>query len=70
MKIILDELNFEEAAFEHSDCSSHDQGGDLGYVYPNQLQQEFEDAAFELRIGEISQPVWTASGVHIILRTD
>jgi NIMA-interacting peptidyl-prolyl cis-trans isomerase 1 len=53
-----------------SDCSSGlKSGGDLGFVYPNQLQFEFEEAAFSLDLGEISMPVWTDSGVHIILRT-
>lgn len=34
-----------------------------------QMQKPFEDATFSLAVGELSQPVFTDSGVHIILRT-
>jgi NIMA-interacting peptidyl-prolyl cis-trans isomerase 1 len=33
------------------------------------MQKPFEDAAFSLKVGGMSEPVWTDSGVHIILRT-
>lgn len=33
------------------------------------MQKPFEDATFSLAVGELSQPVFTDSGVHIILRT-
>jgi parvulin-like peptidyl-prolyl isomerase len=33
------------------------------------MMQAFEEAVAELRVGELSGPVWTASGVHLILRT-
>ena len=33
------------------------------------MQKPFEDAGFSLKIGEMSEPIWTDSGVHIILRT-
>lgn len=34
-----------------------------------QMQKPFEDASFALKVGDMSGPVFTDSGVHIILRT-
>lgn len=56
-------------ATNYSDCSSAKRGGDLGYFERGQMQKPFEDAAFALQVGELSKPVWTDSGVHLILRT-
>ena len=61
---------FGALAREHSDCSSHDHDGDLGRFGSGQMQKPFEDAAFGLRVGEISGIVETQSGVHLILRTE
>ncbi|HEX3029309.1 MAG TPA: peptidylprolyl isomerase [Clostridia bacterium] len=67
---VLDEINggmvFEEAAKEYSTCPSRAKGGDLGYFTRGQMVPEFEAAAFELPIGEISIPVKTQFGYHII----
>lgn len=52
-----------------SDCSSAKRGGDLGYFERGQMQKPFEDATFALQVGQLSEPVWTDSGVHLILRT-
>ncbi|KAN0130058.1 rotamase domain containing protein [Lactarius tabidus] len=60
---------FGAIARKHSDCSSHDNDGDLGWFEPGQMQKPFEDAAFALRVGEISGIVDSQSGVHLILRT-
>lgn len=56
-------------ATNFSDCSSAKRGGDLGYFERGQMQKPFEDATFALQVGELSKPVWTDSGVHLILRT-
>lgn len=61
--------DFARLAREHSDCSSHDHGGDLSWFGHGQMQKPFEEAAFSLRVGEISDIVDTQSGVHLILRT-
>jgi len=60
--------SFEEIATEFSDCSSAKRGGDLGPFGRGQMQKPFEDASFALNVGELSTPVWTDSGVHIIKR--
>jgi peptidyl-prolyl cis-trans isomerase NIMA-interacting 1 len=64
-----DSAKFAALAKEHSDCSSHEKGGDLGFFKRGQMQKPFEDAAYGLQIGEMSDIVSTDSGVHIILRT-
>jgi NIMA-interacting peptidyl-prolyl cis-trans isomerase 1 len=60
---------FSELASKYSDCSSAKNGGDLGPFGRGQMQKPFEDAGFGLKVGELSEPIWTDSGVHIILRT-
>lgn len=60
---------FEYLASQYSDCSSAKKGGDLGLFGRGQMQKPFEDASFALKVGDMSGPVFTESGVHIILRT-
>ncbi|KAK2150810.1 hypothetical protein LSH36_387g02050 [Paralvinella palmiformis] len=68
-QIVSGEKTFEELASQYSDCSSAKRGGDLGPFGRGQMQKPFEDATFALKVGELSEPVWTDSGVHIIMRT-
>ena len=59
--------NFEKIAQEKSiDKASARNGGDLGYVLKEELVPEFGDMAFILKVGEISKPVKTQYGWHII----
>ncbi len=60
-------ISFEEAAKKYSSCPSKEQGGDLGEFGRGMMVPEFENAAFELEIGQISEPVKTQFGYHIIL---
>jgi hypothetical protein len=54
------------AAEVSTDTGSKDQGGDLGWFGKNMMVTEFEDAAYKLEIAEISEPIETVHGFHII----
>jgi foldase protein PrsA len=61
---------FAELARRHSsDTSNANQGGDLGWVSPGQLVESFTAAMDDLGIGEVSGPVRSDFGVHVILVT-
>lgn len=68
-QIVAKEATFEELASKYSDCSSAKRSGDLGMFGRGQMQKPFEEESFKLKVGQLSQPVETDSGVHIILRT-
>jgi len=63
------EKAFMKIAKEESDCNSNKRGGDLGKFGRGKMQKPFEEAAFDLKFGELSKPVTTLSGIHIIYRT-
>ena len=59
--------SFEELAKENSlDPGTKMNGGNLGYFGKGQMVKEFETIAFNLKVGEISEPVQTEFGFHII----
>jgi len=62
-------LTFAEAAQKYSKCPSNQEGGDLGFFSSGQMVPEFEAAAFEMKLNEVSKPVKTQFGYHLILKT-
>jgi len=64
------ESAFIELAKRESDCNSNKRGGDLGKFGRGKMQRPFEEAAFALKEGELSEPVETQSGIHLIYRPE
>jgi peptidyl-prolyl cis-trans isomerase C len=63
--------DFARMAKQHSkDPGSKDDGGDLGYFTKGQMVPQFEEAAFKLKKGDISQPVQSQFGWHVIKLED
>ncbi|MFZ9156411.1 MAG: peptidylprolyl isomerase [Schleiferiaceae bacterium] len=67
--MISEGTSFAEVAGQHSLCPSRNAGGALGTFGPGQMVPQFEQATFALPVGEISEPVQTQFGWHLIHRT-
>lgn len=53
-----------------TDTASAEKGGELGWFGPDEMVQEFTDAAYEMKKGEISAPIKSSYGYHIIKLED
>ncbi len=70
-KEIEEGLAFSEAAKKYSqDVGSAENGGDLGYFNRGDMVPEFDQAAFELPLGQMSEPIKTQFGYHLLLVED
>ncbi len=58
--------SFEDAAGEYSQCESKEKQGDIGYNMRNRLDKNFEKVAFAQNLKEVSEPVQTEEGWHLI----
>ncbi len=65
-QLAIDGGDFAELAKEHSQGPSGEAGGDLGWFRRGDMVQEFSDAAFGMAINEISPPVESSFGFHVI----
>lgn len=65
-EIDANELTFEEAAVKYSTCPSKEEGGNLGSFGRGMMVPEFEEAAFNLDLNVVSEPVQTQFGYHLI----
>lgn len=65
-RIQAGQASFEQLAREHSQDASAADGGELGWATPGQFVPEFEQAMNNLDPGQISEPVTTRFGVHLI----
>ena len=66
LKLESGELSFEDAAKKYSSCPSKALGGELGYFAHGQMVPEFEEACAGMEPGELSEPVKTQFGWHLI----
>lgn len=68
---LADGVPFADLAAQYSvDVGSAANGGDLGYTNGSTFPPEFEAALAELEVGEVSAPVETSSGIHLIALTE
>lgn len=68
LKKLSEGNSFESLAKAYSLCPSSEEGGHLGSFGKGEMVKEFETAAFGLKVGEVSGPVRTEFGYHIIKR--
>ena len=61
--------DFAGLAVTNSDCPSARSGGDLGPFGRGQMVPEFEEAAFNMEIGDVSDVIETDFGYHLVTRT-
>lgn len=62
--------DFADVARKYSTCPSSRNGGDLGFFGRGQMVKEFEEKSFSMNVGDISEPVKTQFGYHLIHLTD
>tara|TARA_Y100000813_G_C23880437_1_gene220020 strand:- start:97 stop:426 length:330 start_codon:yes stop_codon:yes gene_type:complete len=67
-EICSEKIKFTDAAVQHSNCPSGQSGGSLGEFTKGMMVKAFEDVAFSLDIGQMSEPFESEFGFHIVKR--
>ena len=67
---VLNGADFGDEATANSDCPSGKNGGSLGWFSHGMMVPEFDKAAFEMKVGDVSDVIKTQFGYHIIYKTD
>lgn len=74
VKLVREEIlagkDFADVAAAVSLCPSGAKGGDLGFFSRGMMVPEFDEASFTLEVGELSEPVKTQFGWHLLIVTD
>ncbi len=70
IKQSIKEIGFEETARIYSLSDSKKSGGNLGWIYKNQLTKEIREALDEINIGEFTRPIVTSGGFLILKLND
>ena len=66
----INQIGFEETARIYSLSDSKKSGGNLGWIYKNQLSKEVKDGLNEIKIGEFTKPIVTSGGFLILKLND
>jgi len=70
-EIASGKTSFADAAKRHSDAPSREAGGDIGWIERHRpMPEDFSRAAFALKKNEVSEPLVSTFGVHLITVTD
>ena len=70
IKKSIDQIGFEETARIYSLSESRKKGGNLGWIYKNQLSKEIIDELNQVNIGNFTKPIITSGGVLILKLND
>ena len=65
---VMDGESFADLASAYSDCPSRAEGGSLGVFLRGDMDRDFEEALLQLEVGQVSAPVRTVNGIHLIRR--
>lgn len=69
-RVLKKKTRFSEQAQKHSECPTALHGGKIGHIEPGQLYPELDEVLFSMQSGEISEPVLSSIGYHLVYCTE